>query len=113
VPQAGSQMVWPGCGAMTSTMAAMSGRGREVLAGAALHVLGVLLQQALVGVALHIGVEGGPLLLVDEVHDQPAELGGSWILFCALRKMMPSMPGTMADDWLDIGFNSPTQLLIR
>ena len=48
---------------------------REVLARAAFHVLGVLLQQALVGVALHVGGEAGPLLLVDQVHDEPAELG--------------------------------------
>ena len=48
---------------------------REVLARAALHVLGVLLQQALVGVALHVGGEAGPLLLVDQVHDEPAQLG--------------------------------------
>ena len=27
MPQAGSQMVWPGCGAITSTIAAMSMRG--------------------------------------------------------------------------------------
>ncbi len=48
---------------------------REVLARAAFHVLGVLLQQALVGVALHVGVEARPLLLVDQVDDQPAQLG--------------------------------------
>ena len=48
---------------------------REVLARAAFHVLGVLLQQALVGVALHVGGKRGPLLLVDQVDDQPAQLG--------------------------------------
>ena len=48
---------------------------REVLARAAFHVLGVLLQQPLVSVALHVGGEAGPLLLVDQVHDEPAELG--------------------------------------
>jgi len=47
----------------------------EVLARAALHVLGVLLQEALVGVALDIGGEAGPLFLVDQVHDEAAELG--------------------------------------
>ena len=48
---------------------------REVLARAAFHVLGVLLQQALVSVALHVGGERRPLLLVDQVHDEPAQLG--------------------------------------
>jgi hypothetical protein len=48
---------------------------REVLARAAFHVLGVLLQQAFVGIALHVGGQAGPLLLVDQVHDQPPQLG--------------------------------------
>ena len=48
---------------------------REILARAAFHVLGVLLQQPLVSVALHIGGEAGPLLLVNQVHDEPAQLG--------------------------------------
>ncbi len=45
------------------------------MARAAFHVLGVLLQQPLVSVALHVGGEAGPLLLVDQVHDEPAQLG--------------------------------------
>ena len=45
---------------------------REVLAGARLHVLGVLLEQPLVGVALDIGVEREPLLAVDQVDDRAA-----------------------------------------
>ncbi len=47
----------------------------EVLARAAFHVLGVLLQQALIGVALHVGGQARPLLLVDQIHDQPTQLG--------------------------------------
>jgi len=50
--------------------------GRKVLAGTALGVLGVLLEQPLVGVAFDVGVERRPGLLVDEVDDQPAQLGG-------------------------------------
>jgi hypothetical protein len=48
---------------------------REVLAGAALGVLRVLLQQALVGVALHVGAHGRPVLAIDQVHHQAAQLG--------------------------------------
>jgi len=49
---------------------------REVLARAGLDVFGVLLEEPLVGVPLHVGVEGHPLLAVDEVDDEPAQLGG-------------------------------------
>ncbi len=48
---------------------------REILARAAFHVLGVLLQQPLIGVALHIGGQAGPLLRVNQVHDQSAQQG--------------------------------------
>jgi hypothetical protein len=47
----------------------------EVLAGAALRVLGVLLQEALVRFALHVGGHGEPGLLADELDDELAELG--------------------------------------
>ena len=47
----------------------------EILAGAAFHVLCVLLQQAFVRVALHVGRQAGPLLLVDQVDDEAAQLG--------------------------------------
>ena len=43
--------------------------GREVLARAAFHVLGVLLQQALVDLALHVGGHGHPVFLVDHLDD--------------------------------------------
>jgi hypothetical protein len=53
----------------------------EVLACAAFHVLGVLLQQPLVSISLHVGGQGRPRIarpgsgLVNQVHDEPAELG--------------------------------------
>ena len=43
--------------------------GREILARAAFHVLGVLLQQALVNLALHIGGHGHPVFPVDHLDD--------------------------------------------
>ena len=48
---------------------------REVLTGPGLHVLRALGQQRLVGVALDVDVGGRPLLGVDEVVDEPLELG--------------------------------------
>ena len=48
---------------------------REVLPGAGLHVLGVALQQRLVGVALHVGAELQPVLAVDELPHQPGQHG--------------------------------------
>ena len=75
MPQAGSQIVWPGLRRHDVHHRGDERARREVLAGAALDVLGVLLQQALVGVALHVGVEARPLLLVDQVDDEPPQLG--------------------------------------
>ncbi len=46
----------------------------EVLACAAFHVLGVLLQKPFVGVAFDVGIEGRPFFLVDQVSDQAAQL---------------------------------------
>ena len=40
-----------------------------------LNQSGVLLQQALVGVALHVGAHRHPGFLVDQVHDQSPQLG--------------------------------------
>ena len=48
---------------------------RKVLSRASLHVGGVFLQQALVGVSLHVGFERGPLLFVNQVGDQSPQLG--------------------------------------
>ncbi len=64
----------------------------EVLARAAFHVLGVLLQQPLVGVALHVGGKADHCSLSIRSTMSRRSLAGSWILFCALRKMTPSMP---------------------
>ena len=75
MPQAGSQMVVSGPGRITSTMAWISGRGVKYWPGAGLHVLGVALQQRLVGVALHVGAEAVPVLAVDEVMHQPGQHG--------------------------------------
>ena len=61
--------------ACTSTMAWMSGRGVKYWPAPPLVSCGVLLQQPLVGVALHVGVERDPLLAVDQVDDQPPQLG--------------------------------------
>ena len=42
---------------------------REVLPRAGLHVLGVALQQRLVGVALHVGAEAHPVLAIYQLFD--------------------------------------------
>ena len=47
---------------------------REVLAGPASTLLGGLLNQTLVGVALQVGVEAQPLVAVDELFDEPLQL---------------------------------------
>ena len=75
MPQAGSQIVFAGLGRDRIDDRLDQRARREVLAGAALGVLRVLLQQALVGVALHVGVDRQPVLLVDQVDDQPPQLG--------------------------------------
>ena len=51
------------------------GARREVLPGPGLDVLGVALQQGLVGVALDVGAEGQPGLAVDQLLDEPGEHG--------------------------------------
>ena len=65
---------------------------REVLPGAALYVLGVLLEQSFVGVALHVGRHGRPVFLADQLDDEPAQLRR--ILDAVLRPFedQPSMP---------------------
>ena len=72
VPQAGSQISLAGLGPDAIDDRLDQRPRREVLAGAALGVLRVLLEQPLVGVALHVGVEAEPALAVDQVHDQAA-----------------------------------------
>ncbi len=51
------------------------GTRREVLPRSRLHVLGVALQQRLVGVAFDVSAEGQPVLAVDQVLDEPGEHG--------------------------------------
>ena len=48
---------------------------REVLPRAPLHILRIALEQTLVGIAFHVGAHRHPCFLVDEVHDQPPQLG--------------------------------------
>ena len=48
----------------------------EVLASAGALVGGALAQQLFVGVALDVGARATPVLLVDEVDDEPLKLGG-------------------------------------
>jgi hypothetical protein len=69
---------------------------REVLASARLDVLGVLLEQALVGVALHVDVERHPLLPVDQVDDQTAELRRILNAVLGLAEDDPEHPGPTA-----------------
>ncbi len=47
----------------------------KVLSGTTLYVSGILLEEPLVGVTLDIDFEARPLLLVDQVDNQAAELG--------------------------------------
>jgi hypothetical protein len=70
--------------------------GGEVLAGAALHVSGVFFEQALVGVALHIGVEHRPRFLVNEVDDEAAELGRVLDLVLRLAEDGAEHPGLLS-----------------
>src|SRR5262249_42777662 len=56
---------------------------REVLPRSRLKILRVPLQQPLVSVALNVDVECHPLLAVDQIDDQTAEL--CWILDPVLR----------------------------
>ncbi len=68
-------MACPGCGEHHVHHRGDERARREILARAAFNVLGVLLQQPLVSVTLHVGGETGPLFLVNQVNDEPAELG--------------------------------------
>ena len=63
-----------GPGRMQSTIAWISARGVKYWP-APDFVLGVLLQQALVDVALDVGAQRRPVLLVDQIDDQPPQLG--------------------------------------
>jgi hypothetical protein len=71
------------------------GARREVLARAALGVLGVLLQEALVDVALHIGAQQHPALAVDQL-DQLVQLGRVGDLVLALHEDVAQHAGLLA-----------------
>ena len=75
MPQAGSQMRVAGRGAHDSTMAWISGRGVKYWPAPLLVSSAFFSEQPLVGVALDVGVEHRPLLAVDQVDDQAAQLG--------------------------------------
>jgi len=62
------------------------GAGGKVLTSASLHIGGILFQQSLVGIPLDIDTEARPLFLVDEVHNQAAELGRVLNLILSLAK---------------------------
>jgi hypothetical protein len=65
---------------------------REVLARAALGVLRVFLQQAFVSIALHVGAHGRPVLAIDQVHYQAAQLGRVLELVLRLAEDQPMVP---------------------
>ena len=67
------------------------GARREVLAGARLGVLGVLLQQPLVDVALDVGAQRDPIGVVHHV-DEAVELRRILNLVLRLGKDLPSIP---------------------
>ena len=91
-----ADQVMSGSGRMTSTMAWIKGRGSEVLSGAGLHVLGVTFQQGLVGIALDVGAQTtASLSLSMSSLMSRVSMAGSWILFWALLKMTPSVPGSL------------------
>ena len=75
MPQAGSATVSSGRRLDAVDHGGDQSPGGEVLPRAGLDVLGALGEQLLVGVALDVGARGGPVLLVDQVDDQPLELG--------------------------------------
>ncbi len=70
---------------------------REVLPRAALDVLGVPLQQALVGVALHVGRHREPVLLADQLDDELAELGRVLDLVLGLAEDEAEHPALLAE----------------
>jgi hypothetical protein len=59
---------------------------REVLARAALGVLRVFLQQALIGIALYVGAQNRPGFGANQIHDHAAQLGRVLKLVLRLAK---------------------------
>ena len=58
----------------------------KVLLGSAFDVFGVLLQQALVGIALHVSGQTRPLFFVDQINDQSPKFGRILNLVLSLPK---------------------------
>ncbi len=75
---------------------------REILARSLGRLLGALGQQALVNVALHVGLHRQPLLLVDQVHDQAAQQGGVLDLRLGLLEDRPQHPRLAAQVFEDV-----------
>ena len=75
MPLAGSQRVSSGPGAHYIHDGPDQRARREILPSAGFHVLGVALQQRLVGVALHVGAELQPVLAVDQLPHQAGQHG--------------------------------------
>ena len=69
----------------------------EILARAALGVLGVLLQQALVGVPLDVGIQARPRLLVNEIGNEATEFGGVLDLVLGLAEDDAEHPRHLAE----------------
>ena len=69
----------------------------EVLSGTALHIGGILLKEAFVGISLDIDLEARPLLLVDQINDQAAELGRILDLVLSLAENDSEHPRTLAE----------------
>jgi hypothetical protein len=87
---------------MTSTMAAMSGRGVKYWPAPPLTSAAFFFEEALVGVALEIGVEGSPRFLVDEIDDEPAELGRVLDFVLRLAEDDAEHAGTLAEFLEDV-----------
>ena len=86
-----------GRGRITSTIALISGRGVKYWPAPLLTSSAFFSQQALVGVALHVGIERHPLLAVDQVDDQPAQLGRVLDLVLRLAEDDAEHPGSTAE----------------
>ena len=98
---AGSQMVSPGVGAH-DIHDGLDQRARgEVLARAALGVLGVLLQQAFVDFALDVDIQADPGFAVDQV-DQAAQLGRVLDLVLGLAEDDGDQAGALAQLGQDV-----------
>lgn len=67
------------------------------MAGAALGVAGIAFQQAFIGIALDIGAEDHPALLIEEIGDQALEFGGILDLVLGLAEHQPEQAVLFAE----------------